>query len=172
MGIFTVQCVCKYVKLVCKSIMEGCEGASTALSVLLSRFQDLPKICYYDDNCNLAKSIILRTLRVNDSCLMISDCFHYRCHKCNIFFGPDIYSDTRFHSTSCAESRNQQWNFLRSHIRFLSIKNIVDFLAIRAIFVNIRAYIRENFNTQDIDDSYFMQFIRNELLYSCHICME
>lgn len=35
-GIFTVQCVCRYPKLIGLSVMEECEGVSTALSILLS----------------------------------------------------------------------------------------------------------------------------------------
>ena len=33
-GIFTVQCVCRYTKLIGLSVMQECEGVSTALSVL------------------------------------------------------------------------------------------------------------------------------------------
>ena len=99
--------------------MDESEGTSTALSVLVSRFKVLPKICYYDNSCNLAKSVVLRTLWINETCLIVSDRFHYRGHECNIVCDPESYEDTRFHSTSGAESINQMWNFSKSHIRFL-----------------------------------------------------
>ena len=54
-GIFTVQCVCKFPKLLGISIMENFKGVSTALSVLLSRFEPLPRCLYYDNACNLGK---------------------------------------------------------------------------------------------------------------------
>ena len=138
-GILTVQSVCKYPKFVGTSIMKECEGTITVLCVLLPRFQQEPKIFYYDDSCNLAKSIILRPLCVNDSCLIVSDRFHYRGHKRNIVCGSDRYDDKRFHSNSVLEFMNQQWNFSKSHIRFLSHNKPVTFLALRAIFVNIGA---------------------------------
>ena len=34
--VFTVQCVCQYPKIIGLSVMQECEGISTALSVLLS----------------------------------------------------------------------------------------------------------------------------------------
>ena len=121
-GIFTAQCVCRYPKLIGVSVMEECEGVSTALSVLLSRFKKLPRVCYYDNGCNLLKSIVLRVPWVNDECLIASDLFHYRTHKCNVVTDPDSYNLCRRHKTSAAESINQQWNFSKSHIGFYRLK--------------------------------------------------
>ena len=53
--------------------MDMCESTSTALSDLVSRFLVLPKICYYDNSFNLAKSAILRNLWVNETCPIVSD---------------------------------------------------------------------------------------------------
>ena len=65
-GIFTVQCVCRYPKLVGVSVMDECEGVSTALSVLLSRFKMLPNVCYYDNGCTMLESVVLHLPWVND----------------------------------------------------------------------------------------------------------
>ena len=119
-GIFTVQCACQYPKVIGVSVMDECEGTSTALSILLSRFKELPRVCYYDDSCNLAKSVILWIPWVNGNCLIVSGRFHYRSHKCNIVTDPDSYGICSQHRTSGAESINQLWNFSRYHIRFLS----------------------------------------------------
>ena len=43
-------------KLIGLSVMDECESVSTAMSVLLSRFKNLPQATYYDNNCNLEKS--------------------------------------------------------------------------------------------------------------------
>jgi len=169
-GIFTVQCVCRYPKVIGVSVMDECEGTSTAMSVLLSRFKLLPKVCYYDNSCNLAKSIILRTPWVNEKCLIVSDRFHYRGHKCNVVNDPDSYALCRMHSTSGAESINQHWNFSKSHVRFLSPENLMPFLAIRTVFLNIRARIREKYEVTDIDDTHYSKFIDDAWICSCNIC--
>ena len=60
LGIFTLQCECRHPKLIALSVMDECESVSTAMSVLLSRFKNLPQATYYDNGCNLAKSVLLR----------------------------------------------------------------------------------------------------------------
>jgi len=170
-GIFTVQCVCRYPKVIGVSVMDECEGTSTAMSILLSRFKSLPRVCYYDNSCNLAKSIILRTPWVNEKCLVVSDRFHYRGHKCNVVNDPDSYPACRMHSTSGAESINQHWNFSKSHVRFLSADNLMPFLAIRTVFLNIRARIREKFGVMDIDDSHYSKYIQEAWVCCCNLCL-
>ena len=48
-------------KLLGVSVMTKTEGVSTALSILLSRFEQLPKVVYYDNSFNMERSIVLRT---------------------------------------------------------------------------------------------------------------
>jgi len=138
-GIFTVQFVCRYPKLIGLSVMMECEGVSTAMSALLSRFKRLPRVCYYDNACNMAKSIILRVPWVNDDCLVVCDRFHYRGHKCNSIYDPNSYYRCTPHATSGAEAVNHLWNFSKAHLRFLRPDNMMLFLAIRAVFLNVRA---------------------------------
>ena len=146
-----------------------CESTITVFSVPISRFRALPKICYGDNNCNLAKSVMLRTPWINDTCLIFSDRFDNWGHKCNILFDPDSCESTIFHSTSGAESINQMWNFSKSHIRFLIPESLIPFLTIRAIFIDIRACIREKYNIQDIDDMNFTNFIATEFICHCNL---
>jgi len=155
-GIFTVQCVCSHPKLIGISVMEECEGVSTALSVLLARFRRLPRVCYYDNACNMSKSIILRCPWVNDECIIVCDRFHYHAHTCNSIWDPASYPSCADHATSGAESINHIWNFSKSHLRFLRPDNMMPFLATRAIFVNIRA---------------FREFVRNKWKCSCDRCV-
>ena len=142
-SISTVQCVCRYPKLIGISRMEVCEGTSTALSVLLSRFKKLPKFCYYDDSCNLAKFIVLRVPWINEDCINVSDRFLYRGHKCNTVCDPNSYGITKKHSTSAAQFIYQQWEFSISHVRFLNPNNLMPYLCMRAIFINVCARVRE-----------------------------
>ena len=142
-GIFTVQCVCSNPKLLGVSVMRECERVSTALSVLLSRFKKLPRVCYYDNACNMSRSITLRFPWVFDESMVVCDRFHYHGHTCNSVCDPDNYLSCAQHSTSGAESMNHLWNFSKSHLRFLRPDNLMPFLALRAIFLNVRASIRK-----------------------------
>ena len=118
-AIFTVQCVCRHPKLLGVSIMTKTEGVSTALSVLLSRFEQLSKVVYYDNICNMARSTVLRNSWINDKCTVVCDRFHYASHTCNSIADQDSYMEFSLHATSGAESVNQLWRFSKSHLRFL-----------------------------------------------------
>jgi len=171
-GIFTVQCVCSHPKLIGISVMQECEGVSTALSVLLARFRRLPRVCYYDNACNMSKSIILRCPWVNDDCIIVCDRFHYHGHTCNSIWDPSNYPSCRNHATSGAEAINHVWNFSKSHLRFLRPDNMMPFLAARAVFVNIRASIREFNGKTDINAKQFRYFVRNKWPCTCKRCAE
>ena len=107
-GIFIVQCVCGCPKLISVSGVEECEVTSTALSILLFHFKRLPKVWYYDDSCNLVKSIVLHVPWINKDCIIVSGRFHYRGHNCSAVYDPDSYGITKKPSASGAESINQQ----------------------------------------------------------------
>jgi len=169
-GIFTVQCVCSHPKLIGISVMTECEGVSTALSTLLSRFRKLPRVCYYDNACNMSKSVILRCPWVNDKCTIVCDRFHYHGHTCNSVFDPSSYSSCADHATSGAEAMNHVWNFSKSHLRFLRADNMMPFLAARAVFVNIRAAIREFSGKADINAKQFRHFVRDKWDCTCSRC--
>ncbi len=113
-GIFTVQCVCRHPKLIGASVMCECEGVSTALSVLLSRFKILPRVCYYDNACNMCKSVTLGCPWVYDDCIIVFDRFHYYGHTCNSVRDPNSYLSCEKHATSGKGSLNHLWNFLIS----------------------------------------------------------
>ena len=171
-GIFTVQRVCRCPKLIGLSVMDECEIVSTAMSVLLSRFKYLPKATYYDNGYNLSKSVLIRFPWINDETIIMSDRFHYRSHKCNTVTDPDRYAICNDHRTSGTESINQQWNFSKKHIRYLSPENLMSYLAIRSVFLNIRTSIREKFEIQDIGDTHFLSLITDSWKCSCVLCIE
>ncbi len=141
-GIFIVQCVCRHPKLLGVSTMTKTEVVSTGLSILLSRFCNLPRVCYYDNGCNKARSIILRVPWVTNECRLVCNRLHYTGHTCNLICDPDSYLSSTEHATSGAESINQLWTFSKSHLRFLRPENVVPFLTARSIFLNIRSRVR------------------------------
>ena len=142
LGIFTVQCVCSHPKLIGVSVMRECECKCTALSVPLTRFQNLPRVFYYDNACNMFQSITLRFPWVYNETVVVCDRYQYHSHTCNSICDPDSYMCCEERSTSAAESINYLWNFSKSHLRFLRPDNLMQFLALRSIFLNVRSYIR------------------------------
>ena len=104
-------------------------------------------------------SVLLRFPWINDETVIMSYRFHYRSHKCNTVTDPDSYSICNGHRTSGAESINQQWNFSKKHVRYLSQENVMQFLAVRSVFLNVRTSISEKFKIQNIDDTHFFSFI-------------
>ena len=170
-GIFTVQCVCIHPKIIGVSVMEECEGVSTALSILVSRFRTLLRICYYDNACNLLRSVVLRFPWVNEGCTIVCDRFHYAGHTCNSVCDPGSYRICTSHATSGAESLNHLWNFSKSHLRFLRSDNLVPFLAARAMFLNFRAAIREETKKSDISTKGFRNFVEKKWKCVCSECV-
>ena len=136
------------------------EGTSTAISVLLVRFKKLPRVCYYDNACNLGRSIVLRVPWVNDTCFVVCDRFHYPSRKCNSICDPGSYNSCSNDATSGAESINQLQVFSKSHMRFLRPSNVVPFLAVRAVYLNVKASIREVTKKSDLDVSLFQKYIQ------------
>lgn len=141
-GIFIVQCFCPHPKLIGVSVMRECEGFSTASSVLLSGIKVIPRIRYYDNACNMSLSITLRWPWIYDDCIVVCDRFHYQEHTCNSVHDPSSRLACTHHATSGAESMNHLWNFSKSHWRLLMLDNLVPFLALRSISLNVRARIR------------------------------
>lgn len=170
-GLFTVQCICNYPKLFGISVMKKNESVATALSVIFSRFSRLPEVIYYDNACNLHKSVMLRCPWILKKTKLCCDRFHYKSHtSCGPYFDPDSYDHLRLDETSSAESINAQWATSRSHIRFLSGDNIVPFITVRAMFLNVKAYMREYHRTQDIDEYHLPDFIRDKFPCRCIGC--
>ena len=170
LGLFTVQCVCKNPKLFGVSVMMECEGISTALSVLLSRFGRLPKNCYYDNACNMGRSIVLRVPWVNDEFNIVYDRFHYRGHLCNSVWDPDSYRSCSTHVSSGEESINRLWSLTKAHLQYVNPENLMPFSAIRCIFINVRSMLRERTRKQDISEDEFNRFVRTQWDCECSRC--
>ena len=90
-SIFTVECCCRQPKILGVSVMDLCEGVSTALSVLLSRFKVLPRCTYYGNASKLEKSVALRMAWLNELTRIACDRFHYRGHVYNSVNDPSAY---------------------------------------------------------------------------------
>ena len=99
--------------------MESAEGASTALSVLLSRFKILLSICLYDNLCNAYISASIRLPRVEESKKLLVSRFHYKSHKCTSVLDSNSYISCDYKRRSAAESLNRVRSASKSYVRFL-----------------------------------------------------
>lgn len=169
-GIFTAQCACKNPKLLGISIMERNEGVSTALSVILARFKKLPDVVYYDNACNLARTVTCRMPWIHDHTRIVTDRFHYTGHICASVWDPSAYPSNDKHSTSVAESLNRLWQSSASHSRFLSAENLTAFLCVRAALLNLRSLYREMTGKKDLEEENLLVFARNKFPCSCVRC--
>ncbi len=90
-GIFTVQCCCRHPKILGLLVIDACEGFSTALSIPFSRFRTIPLTVFYDNACNLSRSVTIRIPWLHNEVRFVSDRLHYRGHKCSSVHDPDFY---------------------------------------------------------------------------------
>ena len=152
--------------------MLKCEVISTAISVLLSRFKVLRKVCYYENGCNMSKAVILSFPWVNEDCLIICDRFHYRAHACNSNWDPESCLSYRNHSSSRGEAINQLWVCSKSHLRFQKTENDMPFSMARFVFINLCALIRRRQKKADINSQMFRRTIRGMWNCECQRCSE
>ena len=111
--------------------MTKTEGISTALSILIARFRDWSRVCYYDNGRNMARSIVLRVPWINNDCRIVCDRFHYAGHMCNTICDPDSYLSSREHAASGAEPINLLWTLSKSHLKFLRPDNLIPLITAR-----------------------------------------
>lgn len=166
-GLFTVQCACKRPKLLGITVMNRSESISTALTSLLSRFPVLPTVCLYDNACNFSQSTRLRLPWVLEETQIVTDRFHYKSHKCASVMDPDTYPVCDDLHTSGAEALNRRWAASKNHIRYLAGDNLVPFLYARALFLNLRARVREKKKASDIEDFDINGILNEELPCRC-----
>ncbi len=171
-GLFAVHCACANPKILGVSIMDSSESLSTAFSILISRFDKLPRTVYYDNACNLSKSIILRAPWVLKETRLCCDRFHYKSHACPSVFDPDSYKSLDRHRTSSAEAVNSTWATSRNHIRFLDGTNLMPFIIAKSVFINLRAMFREAKNVCDVEDGSLFEFGNSILKCQCRRCIE
>ena len=170
-GLFTLQCACSHPKLIGVSVMLRAESVATALNTLVSRFTTLPHVLFYDNACNLARSVGLRFPWISEKCTILCDRFHYRTHKCGPEFDPDSYTMCNSLLTSGAEALNRQWAASRNNIRYLSGDNLVPFLYARSVFINLRAHLRDRENVVDVEDENIIELALNLIPCSCSKCL-
>ncbi len=120
--------------------MTAMEAIIPALRTTIN-VQKLPRVFYNGNAYNLGRSIVLRVPQVNDSCLVVCDCIHHGPHKCESICDTESYNSCSNHATSGAESINRFWVSSKSHMSFLDPGDVVSFLAVRAVCLNVKESI-------------------------------
>ena len=132
----------------------------------------IPSHIFYDNACNLLKSMMLRFPRLAVEARLLCDRFHYRTHTCPSVFDPDTFSTCDNLLTSGAEAINSRLATSRSHIRFLSGENLVPFLFVKILFLNLRANVRRTTKKKDIEDVDVFKYARNSVPCRCDRCTQ
>ncbi len=140
------------------------ESVSTALTAVHSIFADLPVYTFYDNACNLVASTILRTQWVhkNNTFWMtgfISDFTSARTYLIRVALGNVII--WKF------SSRISQFEASQRHVMFHVGGNIMLFIYVCALFLNLRAHFWDWYNQSDVEDRGHIHFANREIRCSC-----
>ena len=74
---------------------------------------------------------------------VLSGRFHYCTHRCCSIFDPGTLQMCDNMVNSIAEALNRRWSASRTHMRYLSGNNLIQFIYARSIFLNLRTYVRD-----------------------------
>ena len=74
------------------------------------------------------------------------------------------------HATSGAESINALCTFSMSHLRFLLPENLMQFIAARSVFLNVRCAVREAYRKRDITTQMILKFVTEKWDCTCARC--
>lgn len=157
-------------KLLSISIIEDCEGVSTVLSALLSRFQILPRCAYYDNACIFEKFVLIRVPWLNDLTRIACDRFHYRGPLCNSINELPPYPSADRHNTSNLQALNRLCVISKQLSRHSNPEILIHFLLARATFMNVRSLYRQRFKTVDTEDVELTLFASEILPCTCIRC--
>ena len=172
LGLLTVQCSCDSPKLLGFLIMTQAESTALALSSVLTHFAIPPRIVFYDNACNLYKSVLIRVTWLLGKTRLIVDRFHYKSHKCCAYFNPDSYRQYDNERTETAESINARIEKGLKTIRYMKGEKLMPFLRVRFSLLNICACFKQQFTRTDIEDEDMTVFFNAMLPCSCGLCDE
>lgn len=124
----------------------------------MTRFNPLSTI-YYDNARNLCQSTALRFSKLVEECKFLCDRFHYLSNTCSSAFDPDSYKVLDNSKTSSAEANNKMWKLSWTHVRFLNGYNLVPFLYCRALFIYLRAHLKDDGKSGDVEEKMYMNWL-------------
>ena len=169
-GVLTIQCCCETPQLLGYVVMIRAESTSLALNSMLTHFQIPPRVVYYDNACNLAKSVMLRAPWLLHLSKFIVDRFHYKGHTCCELYDAESYDCMDVDRTTTAESFNARLEKSVPYLRFVKAENLIPQLNIRFALLNIASRYRRRFRTDDLEDCDLWEFFRETVPCLCEGC--
>ena len=169
-GILTVQCCCEKPQLLGYIVMRRAESTGLALTSILTHFRFPPKVVYYDNACNLVRSILVRCPWLMHCTKFVVDRFHYKNHTCCELFDPNSYFWMDMDKNTTAESLNARLEKSVPYLRFLKAENYMPHLNIRFALLNIVTRYRRKHQRDDIDDKDIWEFFRRTINSTCDTC--
>jgi len=139
-GVFNV--VCPHVVTMGFRVMFQAESVADALSVILERFPQLPKVVFYDVACKMDRNAMQRVRSILSAhnvrfCL---DRVHAKGHTCSCIYFPDeVLSVTSGVSTQAAEVQHSISVKFRSHLAYMSPASFMAHRIAQLSFMNLTA---------------------------------
>ena len=169
-GILTVQCCCDKPQLLGYIIMVRAESTALALTSVLTHFQVPPRVVYYDNACNLAKSVLTRAPWLLHCTKFVVDRFHFKNHTCSELYDPDSYFAMDLDRTTTAESFNARLEKSVPYLRFVKADNLIPHLSIRFALLNVATRFRRKYRVQDLEDKDIWEFFKDTVPCQCNGC--
>ena len=169
-GLMTVQCVCKYPKLIGFILMDKAESTALALSSILMFFHIPPHTLFYDNACNTVATALLRIPWLLIFTLIIVDRFHYLVHKCDAFFDADSYQAMDDNRTNSAEEINSKIKRALFHMRFMKPDLFLSYMTVRFAFFNLVSICAEVRGSTDVEDIDLTEFYNGIVHCPCFMC--
>ena len=171
-GILTVQCCCENPQLLGYVVMTRAESTGMALTTVLSNFQVPPRVVYYDNACNLSKSVMLRAPWLLHCSKFIVDRFHFKSHTCCELYDADSYFSMDLDRTTTAESFNARLEKSVPYLRFVKAENLIPHLNIRFALLNVASRYRRRYKAQDLEDCDLWEFFKDTVPCNCEGCRD
>ena len=169
-GILTVQCCCDRPQLIGYIVMVRAESTALALTSVLTNFGIPPRVVYYDNGCNLVKSILTRAPWLLHVSKFVVDRFHFKSHTCSEIFDPDAYHLMDTDVTTTAESINARLEKTVPYLRYVSGENFIPYLNIRFALLNIATRYRKMHQIEDLEDEDLWKYFKEVVECECWSC--
>lgn len=121
----------------------------------------LSLVCYYENACNMSRSIVSLCPWINDEFVIVCDRFQYHGHTCNSICDPNSYSSSSKHS-AWVQRQLIICGLSKSYLKFLCPDYLITFLAAPAVYINVRASVREELKKSDIFGIEFRNYIKRK----------
>jgi len=159
--------VCPHVVTMGFRMMFKSESVADALSVILERFPQLPKVIFYDVACKIDRNAMqrVRSILSEHNVRFCLDRGHAKVHTCSCIYFPDeVLSVTSGVSTQAAEVQHSISVKFRSHLAYMSPASFMVHRIAQLSLINLTA----PYKIQDPDAKAENDCVRLNAFYFSH----